>query len=97
MDAEGRVTICAMCARDIETTRREAQAALSDGDPKALARHLHVMSSLAQTIGAGALAEVTARVQARMRSGATGACDDSAGRMDELARRASRFLAEGTE
>ena len=95
MEPDDRAAIRKLCARDLETTLRDAREALREGDDKALARHLHVMSSLAQTIGAEALTDATSRVQEGMRSGATQRCDDAARRMDELARRAAAFLAEG--
>ena len=95
MEPDDRASIRKLCARDLETTRRNARQALREGDGRALARHLHVMSSLAQTIGAGALADATGWVQERMRSGAAEGPDDAARRMDELARRAAGFLSEG--
>lgn len=95
MEPDDRVSIRQMCARDLEATRRDARAALEAWDSPALARHLHVMTSLAQTVGAGALAEAAGSMQARMRTGATEGYDETAARMDELARRAARYLASG--
>ena len=89
-----RGAIRGLCARDLETTRRNAWLALRRWDRKALARHLHVMSSLAQTVGADALADEARRLQVRLRSGTTAGYDAGARRMDALARRAAAYLAE---
>jgi HPt (histidine-containing phosphotransfer) domain-containing protein len=97
MDPDDRQEIRSLCASDLERTRRCASQALRDWDPEALARHLHVMSSLAQTVGAEALADVAGRMQVRLRSGGTSGYEESARRMDELALRAVRFLAETAE
>lgn len=94
MDPGDRAAIRELCARDLETTRRNAWAALRRWDRKALARHLHVMASLAQTVGADALADEARRLQVRLRSGSPAGFDAGARRMDALARRAARFVAE---
>lgn len=95
MDPAERATIRVMCARDLDATRRATNEAVRHGDVEALARHLHVMSSLAQTIGANALAHATGSLQDRVRAGATGGYGDIVRRMDHLAGRAADFLAEG--
>ena len=97
MDAEDRNEIRELCSRDLDRTRRGVLEALDDWDPEALARHLHVMTSLAQTVGADALADEAGAMQVRLRSGASSGYDRSTRRMDDLARRAARFLAEATE
>lgn len=94
MDAESRETILELCVRDLDTTRRNAIEAVGNWDAKALARHLHVMGSLAQTIGAGELANEALGMQARLRSGEETGYDQSAHRLNDLAGRAVRFLAE---
>ena len=95
MDPGDRDAIRELCARDLEMTRRNAWLALRRWDRKALGRHLHVLSSLAQTVGADALADEAGRMQARLRSGTAAGHDANARRMDALARRAARFLADG--
>ncbi len=97
MDPDDRDTIRDLCAIDLEKTRCSAWLALRRWDRKALGRHLHVMSSLAQTVGADRLADEAARLQARLRSGGCTGFDAGARRMDELARRAVRFLEEPPE
>ena len=95
MEPGDRGAIRELCASDLERTRREAAQALERWDREALARHLHVMSSLAQTVGADALADAAGRMQVRLRSGSASGYTENAQRMDDLARRAARFLAEG--
>ncbi len=95
MEPDERREIRELCARDLERTREGAVQALREWDTEALARHLHVMTSLAQMVGAEALAGEARRLQSLLRSGATTGYDAAAARMDDLARRAGRFLAEG--
>ncbi len=97
MDPDDRDTIRGLCACDLEKTRHGAWLALRRWDRKALTRHLHVMSSLAQTIGADMLANEAARMQARLRTGGSSGFDPGARRMDDLARRAIRFLEQPPE
>lgn len=94
MEPEDRSAIRSLCAQDLERTRSGARQAVREWDPETLARHLHVMSSLAQTIGADELADEARRLQVRLRSGATSGYEAGERRMSELARRAASYLAE---
>jgi HPt (histidine-containing phosphotransfer) domain-containing protein len=97
MDPEDRDEIRSLCASDMERTRTGVSEALGAWNPEALARQLHVMSSLAATVGADALAEVAGRMQLRLKSGNTTGYDESARMLDKLARSAVKFLAETAE
>lgn len=97
IEPEERNAILTLCAQDLDRTRQAVAATLREWDPDGLARHLHVMSSLAATVGADALADETRRMQARLLSGATSGHEVIAERMDDLARKAARFLAEVAE
>lgn len=97
MEPDERSEIRQLCADDLERARNGAAQALERWDTDALARHLHVMTSLAQTVGAEALAEEAGRMQTQLQSGESSGYDTTARRMDKLARRAAQFLAETTE
>lgn len=97
MEPDERSEIRELCASDLERTRQGASEALQNWDTVALARHLHVMTSLAQTVGAEALADEAGRMQVLLHSGAASGYDEPARRMDDLARRATRYLTEDAE